>query len=265
MPPPFPGSVRTTPSLRSSRPLEPLHTDPTHMCTNPFRTLCPVPSPPFRSGHDAGRTGAASRMRSAASAAKAPAAGTVVRHGGCGDCGRPSQARKAIVGGGRRRSAQCSRAERFRQGCPGDAGGAATWHRQAPRGSVGDRPSLRTGMLGNCPCRPMPVRPFQSFLAVCFAVMSPVGAVWSSRSPARRAAPTLGRRSRSHRRAGGTGRNVRFVITSRRGKDINAYSASPEEGEVLLRAGTRVRVTRKSERRDGMLHVYVEEIDDGEV
>ena len=64
---------------------------------------------------------------------------------------------------------------------------------------------------------------------------------------------------------GFTGRNVRFVITSRRGKDINAYSASPQEGEVLLRPGTRVRVTRKSEEMEGMLHVYVEEIDDGEV
>ena len=62
-----------------------------------------------------------------------------------------------------------------------------------------------------------------------------------------------------------TGRSVRFVITSRRGKDINAYSAFPQEGEVLLRAGTRVRVTDKSEWRDGMLHVYVEEMDDGEV
>ena len=64
---------------------------------------------------------------------------------------------------------------------------------------------------------------------------------------------------------GVTGRDVRFVLTSRRGKDINAYSASPEEGEVLLRAGTRVRVTDEPEWRDGMLHVYVEEIDDGEV
>ena len=61
------------------------------------------------------------------------------------------------------------------------------------------------------------------------------------------------------------GRNVRFVITSRHGKDINAYSASPNEGEVLLRAGTKMRVTDEPEWRDGMLHVYVEEIDDGEV
>ena len=61
------------------------------------------------------------------------------------------------------------------------------------------------------------------------------------------------------------GKNVRFVITSRHGKDINAYSAHPTEGEVLLRAGTRMRVTKESKEIEGMLHVYVEEIDDGEV
>ena len=61
------------------------------------------------------------------------------------------------------------------------------------------------------------------------------------------------------------GKNVRFVITSRHGKDIKAYSDIPTEDEVLLRAGTRVRVTRESKRIEGMLHVYVEEIDDGEV
>ena len=55
------------------------------------------------------------------------------------------------------------------------------------------------------------------------------------------------------------------MIRGRHGKDINAYSTSPKEGEVLLRAGTRVRVTRKSKRIEGMLHVYVEEIEDGEV
>ena len=61
------------------------------------------------------------------------------------------------------------------------------------------------------------------------------------------------------------GKNVRFVITSRHGKDIKAYSEIPSEDEVMLRAGTRMRVTDKPKEIDGMLHVYVEEIDDGEV
>ena len=64
---------------------------------------------------------------------------------------------------------------------------------------------------------------------------------------------------------GFTDKNTLFMITGRRGKDIRAYSASPQEGEVLLRAGTRMRVTDKSKEIEGMLHVYVEEIDDGEV
>ena len=64
---------------------------------------------------------------------------------------------------------------------------------------------------------------------------------------------------------GVTGRNVRFVIKSRHSKDIKAYSELPGEDEVLLRAGTNMRVRKKPKERDGMLHVYVEEIDDGEV
>ena len=49
------------------------------------------------------------------------------------------------------------------------------------------------------------------------------------------------------------------------GEDINAYSASPEEGEVLLRAGTRMRVTKESKKEGRVTYIYVEEVDDGEV
>ena len=58
--------------------------------------------------------------------------------------------------------------------------------------------------------------------------------------------------------------NTRFVIRGKHGKDVKAYSNSPDEHEVLLRAGTRVRVTREQQRRSGVLEIYVEEVDDGE-
>ena len=59
--------------------------------------------------------------------------------------------------------------------------------------------------------------------------------------------------------------NTRCVIKPKHGKDIRAYSAVSREAEVLLRAGTKVRVTEESERIDGVLHIHVEEVDDGEV
>ena len=64
---------------------------------------------------------------------------------------------------------------------------------------------------------------------------------------------------------GGFGGNTRFVIQGKRGKDVKAYSANPTENEVLFKAGTRVRVTEESEERDSVLHIHVEEVDDGEV
>ena len=63
---------------------------------------------------------------------------------------------------------------------------------------------------------------------------------------------------------GVTGRNVRFVIKSRRGKDIKAYSDAPGEDEVLFGAGTRMRVTDKPKWRDGVFEIHVEEVEDGE-
>ena len=55
------------------------------------------------------------------------------------------------------------------------------------------------------------------------------------------------------------------MIKGKRRKDVKAYSNSPKEGEVLFRAGTKVKVVKGSAEIDSVLHVYVEEIDDGEV
>ena len=46
---------------------------------------------------------------------------------------------------------------------------------------------------------------------------------------------------------------------------FGAYSAYPIENEVLFKAGTRVRVTKKSKWVGDVLEIYVEDVDDGEV
>ena len=56
-------------------------------------------------------------------------------------------------------------------------------------------------------------------------------------------------------------KNTRFVITGKRGKDIKGYSANPTENDMLFKAGTRVRVTKKSNDIGGVRHIYVEEVD----
>ena len=60
---------------------------------------------------------------------------------------------------------------------------------------------------------------------------------------------------------GGTGGNTRFVIKGRRGKDIKAYSNSPNENEVLFRAGTNMRVLKEPYLERGVWVIRVEEAD----
>ena len=108
----------------------------------------------------------------------------------------------------------------------------------------------------------MPIRPFKPFLAVFFCGHVPcwggiVGQV----------ARTLGSThiwavsSSLSTGAGFQGKNTRFVIQGERGEDIKAYSAVTSEKEVLFKAGTRMRVTRESETKGGVRHIYVEEVD----
>ena len=55
------------------------------------------------------------------------------------------------------------------------------------------------------------------------------------------------------------------MIRGKHGKNIKAYLAIPREAEVLLRAGTRVRVTKESGKKRGVTYIHVEEVDDGGV
>ena len=51
------------------------------------------------------------------------------------------------------------------------------------------------------------------------------------------------------------------MIKGKRGKDVKAYSNSPNEHEVLFRAGTKIRVTHKPHLEGGVWVIHVKEVD----
>ncbi|MCY3873387.1 MAG: hypothetical protein OXF88_03725 [Rhodobacteraceae bacterium] len=65
----------------------------------------------------------------------------------------------------------------------------------------------------------------------------------------------------SRRRGGAFASNTRFIITARRGKDIQPYSARPRAEEVVFRPGSRFRVMGSPRRHGGVLEMELEEID----